>query len=168
MRFINSLYKHSWQSVENLKILGVYKNGLCHKGTSLCCQMCLQQVLEGVMHNDSSSSLSVGLSDSKRCLRADPHSKLIRSCWSNGVAWCECIWGLWCAWHFSWHVAAAQPSLIVLMMSWKVFVPSPVSAAHLGFNRCGQPCLDRPPQGVPSAGSSAPLWALHTFLGVGW
>lgn len=115
MRFINSLYKHSWQSVENLKILGVYKNGLCHKGTSLCCQVCLQmQVLEGVMHNNSSSSLSVGLSDSKRCLRTDLHSSLIRKCWSNGVTQCECIWGLWCPWHFPWHMEAAQSSCDVL------------------------------------------------------
>lgn len=129
--------------------------------------MCLQQVLEGVMHNDSSSSLSGGLSDSKRCLRTDAHSTLIRSCWSNGVAWCECIWGLWCPWHFSWHVEAAQPSCIVLMMSWKVFVPSPVLAAHFGFNGYGKLCLDRTLQGISSAGSSAPLWADSRVWGDG-
>lgn len=46
---------------------------------------------------------------------------------------------------------------ILPAVSWKVFVPSLVLAAHFGFNGCGKPCLDRTLQGVPSAGSSAPL-----------
>lgn len=67
------------------------------------------------------------------------------------------IWGLWCPRHFSWHVEVAQPSRIMLMLSWKVFVPSPVLAAHFGFSARGKACLDRTLQGVQSAGSSAPL-----------
>lgn len=119
--------------------------------------MCLQQVLAGVMHNDSSSSLSVGITDTKRCLRTDPHSKLIRSCGSNGVAWREvCFSGV------STMFFLASGSCRGLTMFWVVFGPALVLAAG-GFSSdgrcCDNRCLSAALQAVLSVLGSAPLGA---------
>lgn len=96
--------------------------------------MCLQQALAGVVHNDSSSSLSVGITDTRRCLRTDPHSKLIRSCGSSGVA-CREV----CFSSLSTAFVLASGNCRGLAMLWMVFGPSLVLAE--GFSSDGR-CRD--------------------------